>query len=158
METEQYTSVSEEDTHSIAAQFAAKLRSGDVVTLGGELGVGKTEFVRGVCSFFHVDDIVTSPTFSIINIYNGQLPSGEGVRIVHVDLYRLKNKHELQTIGLEEWLALPDAIKLIEWPEKANGALNMPHYHVTIRAYPGLDDKRQILITHIPALTSAVTH
>jgi len=153
MDTELFTSASEDDTHSIAAHFAAHLQPGDVVALSGELGAGKTEFVRGICNYFHVEDIVTSPTFSIINLYHGQTKSGESLRIVHVDLYRLKNKQELQTIGLDEWLALPDAIKLIEWPEKANGTLNMQHYHITIWTLPGLEERRQIQIAVVPALS-----
>jgi len=158
MKTEMYTSTSEDETHSIAAEFASKLQKGDIVTLSGDLGVGKTEFVRGVCSYFQVEDIVTSPTFSIINLYRGQMPSGESVQIIHVDLYRLKSKQELKTIGLDEWLALPDAIKLVEWPEKANGALNRSRYSVTIRAVPGNEEQRQILIARIPGMVDVETN
>lgn len=152
MESEIYSSNSEEETHTLAMQFASRLEKGDIVTLSGDLGAGKTEFVRGICSYFDVEDIVSSPTFSIINVYTGRFRSGEALRIVHVDLYRLKSKNELKTIGLEEWLALPDAIKLIEWPEKANGCLSRQHYHIEIRMLPGLDDHRQICISAVGAV------
>jgi tRNA threonylcarbamoyladenosine biosynthesis protein TsaE len=151
MESEIYTSNSESDTHAIAEHFASQLKQGDIITLSGELGAGKTEFVRGICSYFDVQDIVTSPTFSIINVYTGHLRSGEPVRIIHIDLYRLKNKQELRTIGLEEWLALPDAIKLIEWPEKVNGSLTRHQYHVEIRSLSGMDERRQIHISRADA-------
>ncbi len=151
MESEVYSSCSEDETHAVAAHFASRLEKGDIVTLSGDLGAGKTEFVRGICNYFDVEDIVSSPTFSIINVYTGRFRSGEAVRIVHVDLYRLKSKDELKTIGLEEWLALPDAIKLIEWPEKANGFLSQQHYHVEIRTLPGLEDRRKICISVVNA-------
>ncbi|MCS7000551.1 MAG: tRNA (adenosine(37)-N6)-threonylcarbamoyltransferase complex ATPase subunit type 1 TsaE [Bacteroidota bacterium] len=152
MKTEVYSSSSEEETQSIAEQFARRLRSGDIVTISGDLGVGKTEFVRGICRFFEVEDIVTSPTFSIINVYRGTLTTGEPVQIIHIDLYRLKNMKELSSIGLLEWLQLPDAIKVIEWPEKANGIIRSPHYQVTIKTLPSLDDERRQI--HITTSTS----
>ncbi|MCX7930680.1 MAG: tRNA (adenosine(37)-N6)-threonylcarbamoyltransferase complex ATPase subunit type 1 TsaE [Chlorobi bacterium] len=156
MEPELYSSSSEDETQSIGTRFASRLHRGDIVTLSGELGVGKTEFVRGVCSYFDVKDIVTSPTFSIINVYEGTYPDGNPIRIVHIDLYRLKSKHELSTIGLSEWLMLPDAIKLLEWPEKANGVLRRNYYAVTIRALP--DDRRIIQITYdIPHTAQVVS-
>ncbi|MCX8051612.1 MAG: tRNA (adenosine(37)-N6)-threonylcarbamoyltransferase complex ATPase subunit type 1 TsaE [Chlorobi bacterium] len=158
MESEVYSSTSEEDTHRIGTQLASRLEKGDIVTLSGELGAGKTEFVRGICRYFHVADIVTSPTFSIINVYEGKMPSGEPLRIVHIDLYRLKNKQELRTIGLDEWLALPDAIKVVEWPEKVKESLVRSSYHVSIRTFPGNDERRQISIEPVQALSSNAVH
>lgn len=157
MESEIFTSASEEQTHQIGMYIASQLRRGDIVAITGELGAGKTEFVRGVCRYFEVEDIVTSPTFSIINVYDGHTSDGEDIRIVHIDLYRLSSKEELHAIGLEEWLALPDAIKLIEWPEKANGLIKQQHYHINIRTVPTDDDQRIIQATTVSVVTNSQT-
>lgn len=155
MESEIFTSASEEQTHQIGMYIASQLRRGDIVAITGELGAGKTEFVRGVCRYFEVEDIVTSPTFSIINVYDGHTSDGEDIRIVHIDLYRLTSKEELHAIGLEEWLALPDAIKLIEWPEKANGLIKQRHYHINIRTVPTDDNQRIIQVSTVSVLTNS---
>lgn len=155
MESEIFESASEEQTHQIGMHIASQLHRGDIVAITGELGAGKTEFVRGVCRYFEVIDIVTSPTFSIINVYNGHTTDGEDIRIVHIDLYRLTTKEELHAIGLEEWLALSDAIKLIEWPEKANGLLRQRHYQISIRTDPSEDNRRIIQASIVSTLANS---
>jgi len=74
MESESYLSYSEEDTRAIGKSFAEQLSHGDIITLLGDLGAGKTEFVRGICSYFSVNEIVSSPTFTIMNQYFGNSP------------------------------------------------------------------------------------
>jgi tRNA threonylcarbamoyladenosine biosynthesis protein TsaE len=69
MEADSYHTYSEEETRSIGKRFAEKLSTGEIITLAGDLGAGKTEFVRGVCEYFLVHDIVSSPTFTIMNQY-----------------------------------------------------------------------------------------
>jgi tRNA threonylcarbamoyl adenosine modification protein YjeE len=77
-------SESEEQTIQLGEQFAGQIQRGDVVALYGELGAGKTEFVKGICGFFAVEDLVTSPTFTIINQYAGHSPEGDALKIYHV--------------------------------------------------------------------------
>jgi tRNA threonylcarbamoyladenosine biosynthesis protein TsaE len=102
MAGEQHISSSEKETIMLGEQFAGELKRGDVVTLIGELGAGKTEFVKGVCNYFAVDDLVTSPTFSIINQYAGVFPEGDQIKIYHVDLYRIENPEQLAEIGFDD--------------------------------------------------------
>lgn len=101
-----------EELLACARRFARELRAGDVVTLSGPLGAGKTTFVRGIVSELLGDDLVTSPTFTFWHEYPGKTP------IRHLDLFRLEDERELAELGLEEAFT-PDAIVLIEWPERA---------------------------------------
>lgn len=106
------TSESAAATEAIAARLAARLRPGDVVLVSGELGAGKTTFVRGACRALGVDDAVASPTFTIGRRYRGRVP------ISHLDLYRLADLADEDPALLEDYLT-PDAIAFIEWPEIA---------------------------------------
>lgn len=96
----------------LATDFASTLRGGEVVTIEGELGAGKTTFVQAVCNALGVKDTVTSPTFAIMNTY-----SGSALEVVHLDLYRLKSARELAALGLEEHLGQPHTVTFIEWPD-----------------------------------------
>ncbi|MGA1308171.1 MAG: tRNA (adenosine(37)-N6)-threonylcarbamoyltransferase complex ATPase subunit type 1 TsaE, partial [Candidatus Kapaibacteriota bacterium] len=83
MEADSYHSYSEEETRSIGKRFGEKLSPGDIITLAGDLGAGKTEFVRGVCAYFSVHDIVSSPTFTIMNQYIGTSPEDDEIALYH---------------------------------------------------------------------------
>ncbi len=109
-----YTSHSESETYAIAAQFAQTLRGGELVELEGELGAGKTTFVRGVAESLGVTVRVKSPTFTVANEYPvAEHPTIK--KIVHLDLYRLKNVSELQGLALEDYQQA-DSVVLVEWP------------------------------------------
>lgn len=123
------------------------LTAGDVVALEGDLGAGKTEFVRGVCRHFNVEDIITSPTFAIINQYDGTTSGGAPVKIYHVDLYRIDTPDELRSVGFDEMVNSPDAIKFIEWPEKAGVGMPERRWTVTIETDQTNEDARLIHIT-----------
>jgi tRNA threonylcarbamoyladenosine biosynthesis protein TsaE len=147
---EEYISHSEEDTLRIARTFAQRLKPGDIVFFYGELGAGKTEFVKGICQYFHVEELVTSPTFTIINQYVGSFPNGEHVVLYHVDLYRVKSPQDLAEIGFGECMATPDSIKMVEWPENADNYLaTVPHYTVSIEFSPESETARIIRIAHV---------
>lgn len=105
-----YYSHNREETLKIAKEFAKSLKSGDIVLLYGDLGAGKTVFVKGVVSAF-CSCVVTSPTFTIVNTYEANIP------LYHFDLYRLQSEEELYDIGAEE-LLFGNGISLVEWPEK----------------------------------------
>lgn len=113
---------SEEETIEFGRQLAGQLSPGSVVLLFGELGMGKTAFVRGLADGFGASpDEVSSPTFVIVNEYKGRIP------IYHVDLYRI-NKSEVEDLGLED-LQSSQSIVVVEWadrlPYRVNGAVEV---------------------------------
>ena len=109
-------SKSESETIALGSQFAAKLEAGAVIALSGELGSGKTHFVKGIAKGLGFLDEVTSPTFTLVHEYRGgRLP------IWHVDWYRIKSVEEAFRLGLEEvW---QEGVTVMEWPEKAEAFL-----------------------------------
>ena len=108
---------SADETVSLGREFAKHLKGGDIIGLKGELGSGKTQFVKGICSYFGIDDDVNSPTFIIANQYEGTYPeSSEKVKINHLDLYRLKKISEIESLGTDNYFE-GDSISLIEWSE-----------------------------------------
>jgi len=102
---------SESETSAVAEQFAARLQAGDTVLFYGELGAGKTTFIRSLVRHFASDIAVSSPTFAMINVY----PTDP--MIYHIDLYRLGSEVDLFDLGLDEYLN-GSGITLIEWAEK----------------------------------------
>ena len=108
---------SEDETVAFAREFAARLRPGDVVLVSGNLGAGKTAFVRGLAAGLGIDpDEVSSPTFTIVHEYRGR-----GLTLYHVDLYRLDSA-ATDELGLEE-LGVADGVLAIEWPGRLSHAL-----------------------------------
>ncbi len=109
-----YISESEKDTIKFAEEYAKTLKKGDIILLYGDLGSGKTVFVKGILQYFVGDSKdVTSPTFTIVNEYNS-----DKFNIYHFDFYRVQNVNELYNIGIEEYL-YSGGICFIEWPERA---------------------------------------
>jgi tRNA threonylcarbamoyladenosine biosynthesis protein TsaE len=103
---------SPDQTEAIAAELAAGLAAGDVVLVEGELGAGKTTFVRGACRALGVEGVVTSPTFTIGQRYPGAVP------VSHLDLYRVADLGAEDPDLLDEYLG-PDRIAFVEWPRSA---------------------------------------
>jgi tRNA threonylcarbamoyladenosine biosynthesis protein TsaE len=99
---------SEEETAKLAADFADKISQGDVIILNGQLGAGKTFFIKQTLLKLEVDT-VNSPSFAIINEYNGK------IKFYHADFYRLKNIQELYDIGWQDYLKDDEAVVFIEW-------------------------------------------
>jgi tRNA threonylcarbamoyladenosine biosynthesis protein TsaE len=99
-------------TEALAAELAAELAPGDVVLVEGELGAGKTTFVRGACRALGIDGIVTSPTFTIGQRYPAAVP------VSHLDLYRIADLGSEDPDLLADYIG-PDRIAFVEWPEKA---------------------------------------
>lgn len=105
-----------EETEALAARVAGALAPGDVVLLSGELGAGKTTFVRGAARALGVTGLVTSPTFTIGRRYEGRIP------VSHLDLYRLGDLDEEDPALLSDYLS-PERVAFVEWPEIAATAL-----------------------------------
>lgn len=143
-----FHSHSEEETLAIAKDFCKELTIGDVVGLIGELGTGKTLFIRGVCNYFQVEEIVTSPTFTIMNQYMGRHKENE-FNIIHIDLYRIKNLQEIIDLGFLEIIATPNSIVLIEWAEKAENLIPKPYYRIEFQNIEGSENERIISIERI---------
>lgn len=111
------TSKSEAETQKVAAALAKTLAGGMIVALHGDLGAGKTTFVKGLAEALGVTETMTSPTFTLMNVY--PVPKHPNITtLVHIDTYRLKDEHELIAIGVEDYLGEPGIVTLIEWPEK----------------------------------------
>ena len=104
-------------TAEAGAQLATRLRPGDAVLVSGDLGAGKTTFVRGACRALGVEGPVTSPTFTI-----GQVYAGRACEIAHVDLYRLPSLAGEDPALLDDYLT-PERIAFVEWPDVADGAV-----------------------------------
>ncbi|HUV31843.1 MAG TPA: tRNA (adenosine(37)-N6)-threonylcarbamoyltransferase complex ATPase subunit type 1 TsaE [Acidobacteriota bacterium] len=121
----QIVSHSEEQTLGLAARLAPSFGSGDVVVLTGELGAGKTAFVRGLAAARGIsEDLVSSPSFTFINEYPAEVP------LYHFDFYRLSDPSELREIGWDDYLSR-DGLIVVEWGERAGDHLPDRYYLVT---------------------------
>ncbi len=118
-------SASPEETESIAAALAGELRTDDVVTVAGELGSGKTTFVRGAARALGIPGPVTSPTYTIGNRYAGS-PD-----VSHLDFYRFEGMSDAEWGDLERYFE--DAVVFVEWPEAAGGFLPTARARVRLR-------------------------
>lgn len=126
---------SPEETAHLAGTIGKIIREGTVICLDGELGVGKTLFVRALARTLGVESDVTSPTFNLMNIYEAACP------IVHFDLYRITSEEALEDIGFYEYAEATEGIVLIEWAEKFPDA--MPADHLSVRIEALNDEERQ---------------
>ena len=136
-----YTSLCTKDTENIAKEIASTLKSGDVISLSGELGAGKTAFVRGVADFFGFSGDVTSPTFTLVNEYDG-----EKMTLYHFDAYRLENANTDQLDWIDDYL-FGEGVCLIEWAEFINPILpeNTVYIEISKNSQFG-DDYREIFV------------
>ena len=135
-----FESYSEADTIAIAKEFAKGLNPGDIVAFDGELGAGKTAFTKGVALGLGVDDDVTSPTFTIVNQYDGDLT------LYHFDVYRLENVDPDNCDWMDDYF-FSDGVCLIEWAEHIQDVL--PSGFKTIKITKDIqkgEDYRQIVI------------
>lgn len=131
-------SSSVEETIKAGFEFGKQLEPGDVVCLEGDLGAGKTHFVKGVASYFGIDpESVSSPTYTLIHEYSGDLP------VYHFDCYRLKSEQEALEIGAEEYF-YGEGICLVEWPGIIDSLI--PEEAIRINISHVSDSKRSIHI------------
>ena len=134
-----YLSRSEAETEDLGRRLAAVLPPGAVVAYRGGLGMGKTAFTRGLARGLGYEGRVTSPTFTIVNEYEGNLP------LFHFDMYRLGDEDELFDIGWEDYLNR-GGVCAVEWSERITGALPPETITVTISRCPENEDWRRITI------------
>ena len=132
-----YITKNEAETEALGASFAAALPGGSVVAMYGDLGAGKTAFVRGMARGMGLDAHVCSPTFTIVNEYLGTRP------LFHFDMYRLSSADELFDIGWEDYLAR-GGVCAVEWSENVEGAFEGGEIRVTFEKLS--DNERRITI------------
>jgi tRNA threonylcarbamoyladenosine biosynthesis protein TsaE len=126
---------SAEQTEALGAALAVDLRPGDVVLVAGDLGAGKTTFVRGAARALGVDEPVTSPTFTIGARYHGRVP------VAHLDLFRLGGDLEGEDPGLLEDYLTADAVAFVEWPDAAAPELEGRRVRQVRLAHAGGDER-----------------
>ena len=127
---------STDETLELARAVGELLRPGDVISLVGDLGAGKTVFARGVARALGVTELVVSPTFTIVREYEGRVP------LVHVDVYRIDAVQELHDLGFEE-VVRDDAVTIVEWGDMIDGLL--PGDRLDIRLTPGAADDERVV-------------
>ncbi len=115
------------EIESAAKKLLAEADDYKVFAFHGDMGAGKTTFIHALCDAMNIGDVVTSPTFSIINQYKTK----KGETVYHMDLYRIKDENEAIAAGVEDCLYSGDSC-LVEWPEKAPGIFPDDTLHVTI--------------------------
>ena len=130
----EYITHSETETEAFGEKLARRLRPGDIVALYGELGAGKTAFVRGMARGLKSPNRVTSPTFTIVNEYEGEIP------LFHFDMYRLGGADELFGIGWDDYLAR-GGICVVEWSENVEDAFDGTEYVINIEKLAENDRK-----------------
>ena len=135
-----YYTNSPEETKEIGKELARLLNSGDIVALNGDLGAGKTAFTQGLAVGLGITEYVTSPTFTIMNIYESKLP------LYHYDVYRISEPEEMDAIGFNEYL-FGEGVCVIEWSDIIQEIL--PERIIDIRIYKTEEqnDSRRIEIT-----------
>jgi tRNA threonylcarbamoyladenosine biosynthesis protein TsaE len=144
----EFISKSEQETMEIGKNFAHFLTPGTVIAMYGDLGAGKTAFIRGVAAGLGLSARVSSPTFTIVNEYLGPIP------LFHFDMYRLNSKEELFDIGWEDYLER-GGICAVEWSENVEGAFFPDTIYVRIEKRS--DTERRIVIS-IPGKKEDCTH
>lgn len=133
------TTGSAEETVGFGRKLSSKLGLGDIIALYGELGTGKTQVVKGICSALGVKDVVNSPTFIIVNEYSSdKIPF-----IFHFDLYRMRTTQEVINIGFEDYLGRNGLI-LIEWPELIKNILPSSTKNIYL-SYNGNNENSRII-------------
>ncbi|CCJ32762.1 MULTISPECIES: tRNA (adenosine(37)-N6)-threonylcarbamoyltransferase complex ATPase subunit type 1 TsaE [Caloramator] len=128
---------SQEMTFEIGLKIAKLLKKGDVISLNGDLGAGKTHLVKGIAKGLEVHEDITSPTFTIVNEYDGKMP------LYHFDVYRISDISELYEIGFEEYI-YGEGVSVIEWGNLVEELL--PDYTIKINIRILDDNTREIEI------------
>ena len=125
------------ETRALGEKLAGRLQPGDVLLLEGDLGAGKSELTRGIAKGLGVTETVTSPSFTILNVYeSGRCP------LYHFDWYRLESAEELYELGMDEYLG-GDGIAVVEWPGRCPDAV--PEGAVRIRMTAAGENERMIV-------------
>lgn len=118
-------------TISIGTEIGKKANTGDIICLIGDLGTGKTHITKGIAEGLDVNDHITSPTFNIVNEYDGRL------KLYHFDVYRVNDPDEIEAIGFDEYI-FGDAVSIIEWANYIEELIPEDHLRITIEKLPDM--------------------
>ena len=127
------------ETQSLGAEWGRAARQGQVLALNGDLGAGKTQWVRGFARGLGIPARVHSPTFTLVNEYRGGR-----LQLFHLDLYRLETPGQILSAGVEDYLS-PEGVAVIEWAERAFGPASSPPGLITVRFEIIGDTERKII-------------
>ncbi len=120
-----------EKTISIGTEIGKNANEGDIICLIGDLGTGKTHITKGIAEGLNVDDHITSPTFNIVNEYDGRL------KLYHFDVYRVNDPDEIEAIGFDEYI-FGDGVSIIEWANYIEELIPEDHLRITIEKLPDM--------------------
>lgn len=142
----EYLTSSEKQTFGLGEKIGRKLKGGEIIGLIGNLGAGKTVFVKGLADGLGIKNKITSPTFVLMKVYKTQnsklkIPNS---KLIHIDAYRLKSGKEISAIGAEEYFNSPDSVVIIEWADRIKEILPKNVKFVKIINKGG--NKRKIII------------
>lgn len=132
-----------DELESIASEFLPLLAKSSIFTFHGELGAGKTTLIAEICKLLNVQDTTGSPTFSLINEYEGSF-DGRSIRIFHIDLYRLNDEEEARQAGIEDCL-YGNGVSFVEWPSKVPSII--PNHAIEVHLVHLEDQRRNITIS-----------
>ncbi|MCK8816136.1 tRNA (adenosine(37)-N6)-threonylcarbamoyltransferase complex ATPase subunit type 1 TsaE [Natroniella sulfidigena] len=118
---------SPEETFQLGKKIGRNLTHGGIVCLQGDLGAGKTVLAKGICRGLGVEEEITSPTYTVVNEYRGEL------KVYHMDLYRIRSEEELYDIGFEDYLYSGEGVTIIEWPDKAGTLMPDNYLDINLR-------------------------
>lgn len=117
------------ETIKLGKIIGERCSSGDIICLMGELGTGKTHLVKGIAEGLGIKDIITSPTFTIVNEYKGRLP------LYHFDVYRVNDPDEIEAIGFDEYI-FGSGVCVIEWADYIKSLIPQEHMEIRIKKMP----------------------
>lgn len=138
-----FVSESPDVTRKLGYQLGECIKPGTVLCLDGDLGAGKTLFVQSLAKGLEINEDVTSPTFNLMNIYEGRLP------LYHFDLYRLEQEYELEDIGFYDYVSTYDGVVVIEWANKFSQCLPEDYILINIDRIENEENKRCISVTQV---------
>lgn len=126
-----------ESTINLGNKLGNMLKPGDIICLNGEMGTGKTHFTKGIAKALGIADPITSPTFTIVNEYEGRL------KLYHFDVYRVNDPDEIEAIGFDEYI-FSDAVSIVEWSNYIEELIPTEHISVKIEKIPekGIDFRK----------------
>lgn len=131
-----------EKTVDIGLQIGKLASSGDIICLIGDLGTGKTHITKGIAKGLQIYDHITSPTFNIVNEYNGRL------NLYHFDVYRVNDPDEIDAIGFDEYI-FGDGVSIIEWANYIEELIPKEYLQIKIEKLPHMGENfRKIILTH----------
>lgn len=132
----------EDMTMELGKRLGSLLNPGDIICLNGDLGTGKTHLTKGIAKGLLIEDYITSPTFNIVNEYNGRL------KLYHFDVYRVNDPDEIYAIGFDEYI-FSDAVSIIEWSLYIEELIPKEHISITVEKLPEREDNyRKIVINY----------